>query len=120
MTLPNSSSTSAVPYRSTLRIVAGDACVGETPAAWISPVTSPRARGRLDERVHGLARGHVDRRDAHLVSGVPQDLCRRIGVLLALVGQQDMLTDANPARDRLTDLTGSDDDDYISHSYSLS
>jgi hypothetical protein len=35
MTVPNSSSTSAVPYRSTLRIVAGDACDGETPAAWI-------------------------------------------------------------------------------------
>src|SRR5438477_9450417 len=42
MTLPNSSRTSAVPYRSTFRIVAGDACVGETPAAWIRPVTSPR------------------------------------------------------------------------------
>ena len=30
-----------------------------------------------------------------------------------------MFTDANPARDRLTNLTRSDDDDYISHSYSL-
>ena len=79
-----------------------------------------QTRGRLDERMHGIARGRVDRRDAHLVSGVPQDHCRRIGVLLAHVGQQDMLTDANPARNRLTDLTGSDDDDYISHSYSLS
>ena len=29
-----------------------------------------QARGRLDQRMHGLARGHVDRRDAHLVSGV--------------------------------------------------
>ena len=35
ITLPNASSTSAVPYRSTLRIVAGDACDGDTPAAWI-------------------------------------------------------------------------------------
>jgi hypothetical protein len=41
MTLPNCSSTSAVPYRLTWRIVDGDACDGETPAAWISPVTSP-------------------------------------------------------------------------------
>ena len=41
MTLPNASSTSAVPYKSTLRIVSGDACDGETPAAWTSPATSP-------------------------------------------------------------------------------
>ena len=72
-----------------------------------------QTRGRLDERMHGLARGRVDRRDAHLVSGVAQDLCRRIGVVLAHVGQQDMLTDTNPPRDRLTDLTRSDDDNYI-------
>ena len=70
-----------------------------------------QTRGLLDERMHGLARGHVDRRDAHLVSGVAQDLCRRIGVFLAHIGQQDMLTDANPPRDRLADLTGSDDND---------
>ena len=43
MTLPNSSRTTAVPYRSTARIVAGEACDGETPAAWITPVISPRA-----------------------------------------------------------------------------
>jgi hypothetical protein len=45
-----------------------------------------QTRGRLDERMHGLARGHVDRRDAHFVSSVAQDFCRRIGVLLAHVG----------------------------------
>src|SRR5262245_38533490 len=72
--------------------------------------------GRLDERVHGIAGGYVDRRDVHLVSGVPQDLRCRVGVLLPHVGQQDMLTDANPARYRLADLTRSDDDDYLSHS----
>jgi hypothetical protein len=33
ITFPNSSSTTAVPYRSTARMVAGDACEGETPAA---------------------------------------------------------------------------------------
>ena len=44
MTLPNSSSTNAkLPYKSTFRIVAGDACVGETPAASIIPVTVPIA-----------------------------------------------------------------------------
>jgi hypothetical protein len=43
MTLPNSSSTRAVPYRSTARITAGDAWLGETPAAWMTPVMSPNA-----------------------------------------------------------------------------
>jgi hypothetical protein len=75
---------------------------------------------RFHERIHALARGHVHRSDAHLVSGVAQDLCRRIGVLLAQIGQQYVLTDADPARDRLSKLTRSDDDNYISHSYSLS
>ena len=42
MTSPNSSSTRAVPYRSTRRIVSGEACEGETPAAWTSRVTGPR------------------------------------------------------------------------------
>src|SRR5215211_716817 len=83
------------------------------------PTDVAQSSGRLDERMHGLARGSVDRRDARFVSGVPQDLCRRIGILLAHVGQQEMLTNANPARDRLADLTGSDDDDYTAHSYSL-
>jgi hypothetical protein len=41
MTFPNSSSTSAIPYRSTVRIVAGVAWLGETPAAWMTPVMSP-------------------------------------------------------------------------------
>ena len=30
-----------MPYRSTARIVAGDAWLGETPAAWMTPVMSP-------------------------------------------------------------------------------
>jgi hypothetical protein len=38
MTLTNSSSSTAVPYRSTVRIAAGDAWLGETPAAWMTPV----------------------------------------------------------------------------------
>src|SRR5215208_3023612 len=82
------------------------------------PCDLAQSSGRLDERMHVLARGHVDCRDARFVSGVAQNLCR-IGILLAHVGQQDMLTEADPARDRLADLTGSDDDDYIAHSYSL-
>jgi hypothetical protein len=37
----------------------------------------------------------------------------------AHIGQHDMLADANPARDRWADLTKSDDDNYISHRYSV-
>jgi hypothetical protein len=83
------------------------------------PCYVAQSRGRLDERMHGLARGHVDRRDARFVSGVAQDLCRRIGVLLAHVGQQDVLTYTDPPGDGLADLAGSDDHDHISHSYPL-
>src|SRR5271165_6033766 len=43
MMFPNSSRTRAVPYRSTARITSGVAWLGETPAAWITPVTSPSA-----------------------------------------------------------------------------
>ena len=38
-----------------------------------------------------------DRRDAHLISSVPQDLRCRIGVVLTQVGEQDTLTYAHPA-----------------------
>jgi hypothetical protein len=41
MTFPTSSSTSAVPYKSTARMLAEEAWLGETPAAWMTPVTSP-------------------------------------------------------------------------------
>jgi hypothetical protein len=43
MMVPNSSSTSAVPYRSTARMTSGAAWLGETPAAWMTPVMSPSA-----------------------------------------------------------------------------
>src|SRR6185312_14937503 len=78
-----------------------------------------QARGRPDERMHGLARGRVDRRDAHLVPGIPQDLGRRIGVVRAHVGQQDVLADTDPPRDSLADLTGPDDDKHVCHSFLL-
>src|SRR4051794_6813071 len=43
ITLPNSSSTTAVPYRSTARIASMGAWLGETPAAWMRRVMSPWA-----------------------------------------------------------------------------
>src|ERR1019366_10470822 len=76
--------------------------------------------GCLGQRVDGLARGHVDRRDAHLVPGVAEDLRRGVRVLCAHVRKQDMLADANAARDRLANLARSDDNDHIAHSQSSS
>lgn len=73
----------------------------------------------LDERMYGIARGCIDRCDAHIVSGVAQNLRRCVGVVRPHVGQQNMLPHANPAHDRLTNLTRADHDNYISHSYSF-
>ena len=83
------------------------------------PGDGAQSRCRLNKRMHRLARGHVNRGCAHFVPSVPQDLGRGVGVLLAHVGQQDVLADANPARDGLADLTGSDDNDDITHGCSL-
>src|SRR5271165_2468253 len=74
--------------------------------------------GRPDQRMHGLARGGVNRRHAHVVSGVPHDLGRCVGVVHAHIGQQNMFADPNPPRDGLTDQTSSDHDNYIFHSFS--
>ena len=104
-----------MPYRSTLRIVDGGACDGETPAAWIRPGDRAQTRCRLDERVHRVPGGHVDRRDAHLVPAVAQHLCRRDGVVHPQVGQQDMLPDADAPRNGLADLAGPDDNDDVCH-----
>jgi hypothetical protein len=70
---------------------------------------------RLDERANIRARGHVNRCDAHLVSGVRQHLRRSVCVVLTKIGQQNVLADADASRDRLTDLTRPDDDDDVLH-----
>lgn len=74
-----------------------------------------QTRAGLDECMNGLARGRVDCRNAHLVSGVRQDLRRRLGVVLTQIRQQDMLADADPPRDRLTDLARTDDHGDVAH-----
>ena len=112
MTLPNSSSTSAVPYRSTLRIVAGDACDRGDAGRMDKPGDVARARRLLDQRMDRSSREDTSTVATLTRASVPEDLGRRIGVLLAHVGQQDVLADADPACDRLADRPGSDDDDY--------
>jgi len=64
-------------------------------------------RRRLDKRRHSLARGHVNRGDAYVVAGVTENLSRHTRVVGAHIGQQDVLSYADSARDRLTDLTSS-------------
>jgi hypothetical protein len=71
--------------------------------------------GVLDEPMHGLARRRVDRRDGHVVAGITEGLGGGVGVLLAHVGEQDVLADADAPRDRLTDQARSDDDDDVGH-----
>jgi hypothetical protein len=73
------------------------------------------ARRLGDQRTHRLSRGHVDRRDAHLVASVRHDIGCRFRVGLAAVGEHDVLSDSDPARDGLTDLAGSDDDNDVPH-----
>src|SRR4029450_3846481 len=74
-----------------------------------------QTRAGLDECMNGRARGRVDRRNAHLVAGVRQDLRRRLGVVLTQIRQQHMLADADPPRDGLTDLARTDDHDDVAH-----
>jgi hypothetical protein len=62
-----------------------------------------------------LTRGHIDDGGGHLESGVAQDLCCRIDVILAQISQQDALACADPPCNSLTDRAGTDDDDNIVH-----
>ena len=96
-------------------MVAGDACDGETPAAWMTPVTSPSAVADATSAWTDARDGDVDGRGADLEAGVAQDVGRGGGVLLAQVGQQDVLAGAHPPRDRLADRPGPDDDDDVAH-----
>ncbi len=77
-------------------------------------------RGGFDECVHGLARGHVDGCGAHVKASVGQHLGRRFGVGLVEIRKQDVLTCADPAGDRLADLSRSDDDNDVAHKCSFS
>ena len=48
-----------------------------------------------------------------------QHLGRRVGIALVQVGQQDVLAKADPPRDCLTDLPGSDDNNDFTHDHFL-
>src|ERR1051326_1715612 len=67
--------------------------------------------------MHRLAGRHVDSRGARLVSDVQQDLCRGTSVVLTQIGKQHALPDTHPARDRLSNLSSSNDNNYVLHAF---
>ena len=92
-----------------------DAWLGETPAAWMTPVTWPRAVAVFTQRVHRCTGGDVGSGSADVETGVRKYLGRSVGVLLAQVGQQDVLACADTPGDGLAYLAGSYDDDNFGH-----
>jgi hypothetical protein len=69
--------------------------------------------GRLRERVHGLAVGHVDPLGGDGVPGVLQRYCCGLQRGLVEVGEQYLLARAGAAGDGLADAAGADDDQYV-------
>jgi hypothetical protein len=95
-------------------MVATDACEGETPAAWTSPVTWPRPIALSTKACTSSQRRYIDGLDAHVVSRVAEDFRCGIRILLPFVSEQHMLAEANTSRDGLADLPGSDnDEDFV-------
>src|SRR6476619_1237871 len=101
-------------------MVDGDAWLGETPAAWMRPVTSPSAVAVWRSACTDL------RDDTSTVavltskSRIAQYLGRRVCVLLAQVSQHDVLARTHPPRDRLANRPRSNDNDHIAHGDALS
>ena len=73
------------------------------------------ARRLSDERLHGFTRRHVNGRDAYLVTGIAHDLGCRVRAGLAAVSKHDVLPDPHAAGDRLTNLSGPNQDDDVAH-----
>jgi hypothetical protein len=74
-----------------------------------------KPRGRLDQRLQRLARGHIHGGGGHLEPGVAHHLGRRVDVALVQVRHQDVFAGADPPGDGLTNRPGSDDDGDLAH-----
>ena len=96
-------------------MVAGEAWLGETPAAWINAGDVAETCGRLDERVDRFACRDVDGRGAYAEPGVAHHLGRGVGVLMPQVRQHDLFPRADAPGDCLPDRPCSDDDNYVTH-----
>jgi hypothetical protein len=80
------------------------------------PGDRPECKGLLDQGTDGAARGDIDHGRGHVEPGIAQRLSRGVGVLLAKVGEEDMLAGTYAAGDRLADQAGPDhDDDFVVH-----
>ena len=73
--------------------------------------------GLCDKRFDRRTGRHVNRRRRHLKTGFAQSLRRRVGILLAQIGQQQVLACANSPRDGLADGTGTYNHYYFSHAF---
>src|SRR4051812_38249466 len=72
-------------------------------------------RRLANEGTHGFTRGQVDGRDGDVVTGIAQDLGYRVRVGFAAISKHDVLSDAHAPNDRLTDLSGANQDDDVAH-----
>ena len=73
--------------------------------------------GLCDKRFDRSTGRHVNRRRRHFKTGFAQRLRRRVGILLAQIGQQQVSPRADPPGDGLANGTGTYNDYYFSHAF---
>ena len=76
--------------------------------------------GGFDECMHRLTRGHIDSCGAHVKASVGQHPGRRVGVRLVEIGKHDMLASADPAGNRLANLSSPNNNSDVAHDYLIS
>lgn len=95
-------------------MVFGEACVGDTPAAWMRPVTSPSAVAFWTRANVALLRD-VRQCGTDLQASIGRHFGRSLRILQFRIREQDFLADADATRDRLTDGSCADDNDDAVH-----
>jgi hypothetical protein len=95
-------------------MVSGEACAGDTPAAWIRPRTPPIDVASCT-RVSTEAR--EDTSTFAVLTSKPASLSflAAASAFFAQISQQDVLARSNPPRNRLADRSGPDENDHICH-----
>ena len=96
-------------------MTSGVAWLGETPAAWMTPLRSPSAVAVWTSACTDSREDTSTGRSAQVKTGIGQYLGRLLGILLMQIGEQDMLACADPAGDGLANLASSDDDYDVAH-----
>ena len=91
------------------------AWLGDTPAAWMTPVMSPRA---VAVSTRAWTESREDTSTVVVLTSNPAlriVFGCRLGVGLAQVGEHDVLAGADAPGDGLADQARSDDDDDVAH-----